>query len=120
MPQKSGIQRRAAVTMLGTALLAFFIFGALFVAYRIESRQLRVVETFNPYLELVSSAAVPSLNAEDSGRAAEILAGLKANPQILRADIVFADGRTLATYPAGSAPLGTNLPAQPWGGATLF
>ncbi|HTB85674.1 MAG TPA: PAS domain S-box protein [Candidatus Sulfotelmatobacter sp.] len=115
MPQKTGIQRSAAITMFGTATVAFLIVGAVFVFYRFQSREARVRETFNPYMELVASSVGPALNPEHFKRVQDILAGLKANPLILRADIVLPDGRTIATYPTNNPVLDTKVLSRPAG-----
>lgn len=101
--------------MLGTALLALIVLVTVLVIQRVGSREARVEQTFGPYAELVATAAVPAVAAKNRPAAMDILATLKANPQILRADIVLSDGRTLATYPAGNPPIDTNLLYRPWG-----
>src|SRR5450756_1453233 len=115
MAKSAGIQRRTAATMLGTALLAFLILVAVLEIQRVRSREARVEQTFGPYAELVSTAAAPAVATTNAQVALLILANLKANPQIIRADIVLPDGRTLGTYPAGNPPIDTNLLYRPWG-----
>ncbi|HEV2693902.1 MAG TPA: PAS domain S-box protein [Verrucomicrobiae bacterium] len=115
MVKSAGIQRRTAATMLATALLAFIILVIILVIHRTSSREERVEQTFKPYAELISAAAISAVETTNLPAAMETLSTLKANPQILRADIVMADGRTLATYPAGNRPLDTNLLYRPWG-----
>src|ERR1035438_5561298 len=99
-----GIQKRTVTAILGTALLAFVIFGLGLILYRDSLIQARVQQILSPYVEMIAVSAVPAIDADDRDRALKILSSLKANPQILRADIIKPDGGTLATYPA-------NLPA---------
>jgi len=115
MAKSAGIQRRTAATMLGTALFAFIVLVTTLVIYRIHSREERIEQSFGPYAELISAAAGSAVQTGNQSAATEILATLKANPQIIRADIVLPDGRTLATYPAGNRPINTNLLYRPWG-----
>jgi two-component system sensor kinase FixL len=115
MVKSAGIQRRTAATMLGVALLAFIILVVVVVLLRVRSREARVEQVFGPYAELISATAGPAVETKNQPVAMQILATLKANPQILRADIVLPDGRTLATYPAGNRPINTNLLYRPWG-----
>ncbi|HSY17404.1 MAG TPA: PAS domain S-box protein [Candidatus Acidoferrales bacterium] len=115
MVKAAGIQRRTAATMLGVALLAFIIMVLVLVIHRDRTREARVEQTFKPYAELISATAATAVATKDRPAAMQILATLKSNPQILRADIVMSDGHTLATYPAGNRPLNTNLLYRPWG-----
>jgi len=101
--------------MLGTALLAFLIFGLGLVIYQFSTREARVQRTFGPYADMVAMAAMAAVETEDYQDAAEILSSFKSNPQILRADIVLTNGQTLATYPANNPPIDTNLLYRPWG-----
>ena len=69
----------------------------LFERLTLEGRARGVVE---PYAELVSVGAEAAVAFGDAARAQEILDTLRANAQILEAQIVLADGRELARYSA--------------------
>jgi PAS domain S-box-containing protein len=100
-----GIQKRVVTAILGTGLLAFVILGGGLVVFRDRLAQSRVQQFLEPYAQMISVGATVAVDFEKADRAQEILNSLKSNPQILRADIILPDGRTLATYPAGSRPL---------------
>lgn len=91
--------------MLGTAGLAFLIFGATLVIFELGTREARLQSAFGPYADLVATATAPAVEALDAPEAQMVLNSLQSNPQILRADIVLPDGRTLASWPPGNPPL---------------
>ena len=110
MPLKPiGIQKRTVTAILGTALLAFVVFGLALVVYWNGQSQSRVQQFLAPYAQMITVGTDVAVEFEDVPRAQEILNSLKSNPQILRADIVLPNGRLLATYPAKSQPLEPSL-----------
>jgi len=100
-----GIQQRTVTAVLGTAVLAFVIFGLGLMLYRAGLVKSQVQQFLAPYAEMITTGAEVAVNLQDARRTQEILNSLSSNPQILRADILLPDGRTLATYPAASPPL---------------
>jgi PAS domain S-box-containing protein len=115
MQKSAGIQRRALTAILGTALLAFVLVGLGAVFFQASSLNARVHQFLTSYAEVVTVSTAVAVDFEDADRAQEILDSLKANPQFLRADILLADGSTLATYPAGSRPLEKSAWGRPDG-----
>src|SRR5512136_443069 len=96
--QQMSIHNKLSLALGGAALLAFALAGAalaLFGSLTLERRARQIME---PYAQLVSVGAEAAVAFEDPGRAREILATLRANPQILEAEIVLRDGRLLAGY----------------------
>ena len=91
-----GIQKRTVTAILGTALLAFVIFGFGLTMYRESLVKSRVQQFLSPYAEMTTVGAEEAVDFEDAPRAQEILNSLKSNPQILRADLILPDGRVLA------------------------
>ena len=116
MPLKPiGIQKRTVMAVLGTALLALVIFGSGLAVYREVLIKSRVESYLQPYAEMISVGTAVAVDLEDASRAQAILNSLKSNPQIVRAEILLSDGRTLATYPANSPPLEPTASARPDG-----
>jgi PAS domain S-box-containing protein len=100
--QRISIHNKLALALWGAALLAFVVTGvalALFGRFTLEGRARQIME---PYAHLVAIGVETAVAFEDPGRAREILATLRANPQILGAEIVLRDGRLLADYHTGS------------------
>jgi PAS domain S-box-containing protein len=101
--QRMSIHNKLALALGGAAFMAFAVAGAalaLFGSLTLEGRARQVME---PYAQLVSVGAEAAVAFEDPGRAREILATLRANPQILEAEIVLRDGRLLARYASTKA-----------------
>ncbi|HSI59034.1 MAG TPA: response regulator [Ideonella sp.] len=111
----SGIRARLALALSVAALLAFAAAsGGVLLLERItlETRARDVVE---PYAKLVSVGAEAAVAFGDAARAQEILDSLRANGQILEAQIVLADGRRLARYSAHAQVSPLPLPQRPDG-----
>jgi PAS domain S-box-containing protein len=100
--QRMSIHNKLALALGCAALLAFavtWVTLALFGSLTLERRARQIME---PYAQLVAIGAEAAVAFEDPERAREILATLRANPQILEAEIVLRDGRTLAGYNSGA------------------
>ncbi|MDP3878625.1 MAG: ATP-binding protein [Methylobacter sp.] len=80
------------------ALLAFAAASAAFMLFEHVSLESRARQVMEPYAQLVSVSAEAAVAFEDSVRSQEILDTLRANPQILEAQINLRDGRMLARY----------------------
>src|SRR5512147_2723789 len=96
--QQMSIHNKLSLALGVAALLAFALAGAalaLFGSLTLERRARQIME---PYAQLVSVGAEAAVAFEDPGRAREILNTLRANPQILEAQIVLRDGRLLAGF----------------------
>jgi len=103
----TGIRGRLALALFVAALLAFAAAGAGFVLIERVTLQERARGVVEPYAELVSVGAEAAVAFGDAARAQEILDTLRANAQILEAQIVLGDGRRLARYstrPQASPP----------------
>jgi PAS domain S-box-containing protein len=101
--QRMSIHNKLAFALGGAVLLAFAVASialAFFGSLTLERRARQIME---PYAHLVSVGAEAAVAFEDPGRAREILATLRANPQILEAEIVLRDGRLLARYASTKA-----------------
>ncbi|MEP6875191.1 MAG: response regulator [Burkholderiales bacterium] len=109
----AGIRGRLGLALFVAAVLAFAAAGGGFMLLErvtLEERARGVVE---PYAELVSVGAEAAVAFGDATRAQEILDTLRANAQILEAQIVLADGRELARYSA--RPQTSPAPRRPAG-----
>jgi len=108
----AGIRGRLALTLFVAAVLAFAATGGGFMLFErltLEDRARGVVE---PYAELVSVGAEAAVAFGDAARAQEILNTLRANVQILEAQIVLVDGRRLAHYSARAQVSPSLLPQR--------
>lgn len=96
--RRLGIRDRVVLAIGGSALLAILVAGAglaLFNGLTLKHRARQVME---PYAHLVSVGTETAVAFEDPERAEEVLATLRANPQILAAEIILKNGRVLARY----------------------
>lgn len=93
-----GIQQRTVTSILGTALVAFVFSTLGLMLYKREQMPARVEQVLSPFADMIIISATPAVHNNDASRAEDVLDELISNPQILRADIVLPDGRTLATY----------------------
>ncbi|QTN25517.1 response regulator [Rhizobacter sp. AJA081-3] len=113
MPLRSqDIRGKLALALFVAALLAFMAAsGAVLLLERftLEMRARTVVE---PYVQLVSVGAEAAVAFRDTTRAQEILDTLRANAQILDAQIVLADGSELARYRARGQTAPEDLPPR--------
>jgi PAS domain S-box-containing protein len=104
-----GIQKRVATAILGMVLLVFAAFCIALMFYQHSLRGERVSQFLEPYGDLIAVGAAPAVAAGDHERAQALLNSLESSSQILRADIILADGTTLATYPVGNPPLAHDM-----------
>lgn len=110
MYRQLSIHKRLALVVWGTALLAFVAAGAgllLYQALTLESRARQIME---PYAQVIAVGTDAAVAFGDPHRAQEILDALRANPQILEAEIILDDGRRLASF---SNPGGGSLQPLP-------
>jgi len=98
MIHQLNIHNRLALVLWGTALLAFIVAGAGLLLYQNFTLESRAQQIMEPYAHLVSVGTDSAVAFEDPIRAQEILDTLRANPQILAADIFLDSGQTLASY----------------------
>ena len=101
--QRLSIRSKIAVALVGVALLAFVLAAVAFALYESFTLEHRARQIMEPYAQLVSVGAEAAVAFQDPGRAQEILNTLRANPQILDAEIFLEDGRLLARYNSSKA-----------------
>lgn len=98
MKARFTIHQRLLRVMLGSALLAFAVAGVGLVAFQRLTLEQRARQIMEPYAQLVSVGTDAAVAFADPTRAQEILDTLRANTQILEADIVLEDGSMLASF----------------------
>lgn len=98
MYRQPSIRNRLTLVLWGTALLAFVVAGAALALFQNLTLERRARQIMEPYARLVSVGTDAAVAFEAPQRAQEILNTLRANPQIVEADIFLDDGRTLASF----------------------
>jgi len=107
--RQQSFRKKLILALFIAALLAFAAASAAFMLFEHLSLESRARQVMEPYAQLVSVSAEAAVAFEDSVRSQEILDTLRANPQILEAQINLLDGRMLARY---SIRANTTLPQQ--------
>jgi diguanylate cyclase (GGDEF)-like protein/PAS domain S-box-containing protein len=115
MLRRLNIYNRLALVLWGAAACAFIVAGAGLLLYQSLTIEHRAWQIMEPYAQLVSVGADAAVAFEDTQRAQEILNTLKANPQIIEADIFLAGGRVLAGFSRQPGAKPRSLPAKPDG-----
>jgi PAS domain S-box-containing protein len=106
------IQKKLALVLWGAVLLGFVVAATGLLLYQRLTLESRVLQIMEPYAQLVSVGTDAAVAFEDPIRAQEILETLRANPEVLAADIVLDSGRMLAGFgdkpdPAAAAGIST-------------
>jgi PAS domain S-box-containing protein len=104
------VRRTFALALWGTALLSFAMAGVGLASYQRLTLERRVRASVAPYRDFVSVGTDAAVAFEDPVRAQEILDALRANPEILAAELVLEDGRVLARF--GAADAGGSRPGR--------
>ncbi len=92
------IHKRLALVLWGAAMIVFVVAGVGLALYQNLTLEQRAKLIMEPYAHLVAVGTDAAVVFEDPQRAQEILDTLRANPQILTADIYLKNGRVLASY----------------------
>ncbi|MBT0960763.1 EAL domain-containing protein [Denitromonas iodatirespirans] len=98
MDRGLNIDKKLALVLWSSALLAFAVAGAGLALFQHLTLEDRAMQIMQPYAQLVSVGTDAAVAFEDPRRAQEILDTLRINPQILEADIFLEDGRPLASF----------------------
>lgn len=97
MSIQANIYNRLALVLWGAALLAFVLAAAALLLFHRFTLEQRVRQIMAPYAQLISVGTDAAVAFEDPQRAQEVLDTLRANPQILEAEIFLDNGRILAS-----------------------
>lgn len=108
MYRQLSIHNRLTFVLWGTALLAFVAAGAGLLLYQTLTLENRARQIMEPYAQMVAVGTDAAVAFADPVRAQEILDTLRANSQILEAEIILDDGRRLASF--NNAPDAGQLP----------
>ena len=112
-------QKLIAVTALSSGATLLLV-GASFATYGIRVSRQTLVRQLRTQAEIIGTNGTPALVFRDERAAAETLAALRAEPQVVLAAIYAADGRPFATYARPRAPGGAEdagpLPSRPFEG----
>ncbi len=98
MFRKLNIRNKLAIVLWGSTVIAFALAGAGLALYEHITLEARARKVMEPYVQLVEVGTDAAVAFEDPVRAQEILNSLRANPQIIEADIHLEDGRLLARF----------------------
>ena len=109
------IRQKVTVVLWGAALLAFAVATATLLILERITQPDRARQIIEPYAQLVAIGVEAAVTFEDPVRAHEVLATLRTNPQILKAEIVLEDGTLLAGYDGASTPVDRLPPRRPDG-----
>jgi diguanylate cyclase (GGDEF)-like protein/PAS domain S-box-containing protein len=112
MLRQFGIQKRLALVLWGSVLLAFLGGGIVLAVYHNLTLEERALGIMQPYARLVSVGTDTAVAFQDPRRAQEILETLKSNAHIMQADIFLADGRRLAGFSRESEPQSHGVPSR--------
>ncbi len=102
------LRQKLALVLWGTALCAFAASGIALAAFQGLTLERRARAIMEPYADLVSAGTDAAVAFGDPVRAQEILDALRANPEILSAEIVLQDGRSWRTSGRGSMRAGAS------------
>jgi signal transduction histidine kinase/ActR/RegA family two-component response regulator len=105
------IRRKLTLLVMGTTTFALLLACALFVAYDVIDARERMREDLSVVAEGVIITATPAVDFGDAMGAEDVLAALRARPNVTVARIYDADGGLFAEYVR--ADLTEVLPAPP-------
>ena len=112
------IRRKLMTIMLLTSGLALLLTCVTFLVYEFLTFRRTAVRELSVLGHIVAANTTASLAFRNSDDAREVLAALRAEPQILAATLYDADGRVFSVYPPGLAPRAA--PSAPQGGGFRF
>ncbi len=98
MYRRLDIQKRLALILWGSALIAFVLASIALMLYQSFTMKNRAQQIMQPYANLVSIGSEAAIIFEDPLRAQEILDTLRGSPQIREAEIILQSGRILASF----------------------
>ena len=115
MSLQLNLHNRLSLVLWGAALLAFMLTGVGLALYQSLTLEQRARQIMEPYAQLVAVGADAAVTFEDPQRAQEVLDTLRANPQILGADIFLESGQILASFKPTANMRPQSLPDKPDG-----
>jgi PAS domain S-box-containing protein len=113
--QQLSVRNKLALVLWGAALLAFILALTMLPLFESFTLKRRAEQTLEPYAQLVSVGVEAAVTFGDAERAKGILDTLRANPQIVTADIVLENGTRLASYVTHTAASVPDFQVKPDG-----
>lgn len=109
MPQRrTSIQKRVRAVILLASVIVLAVTAAAFVTYEALEFRTRLLRNLSTLAAVIADNSAAALAFENKAIAEEILAALKAEPDIEAAVLFDNEGNTFATYP--KAPRASLLP----------
>lgn len=105
------IKRKLMFFVMVATLIALGLACAAMLSYELHTYRRSMQQNLSTLAEVVASNSTAAVSFDDSDAAAEILLGLKAEPQIVAARIYRSNGTPLAQYVRGGQNL--QLPPNP-------
>ena len=109
-PKKS-LQKRVRAVILLASVIVLFVTAGAFVTYEAVSFQYRLVRNLSTLARVIADNSAAPLAFDNKAVADEILAALRAEPDIEAAAIYDGRGNVFAKYPPALQPAA--LPARP-------
>jgi len=99
MDRQTSIQKRIRTVILLVSVVILFVTAAAFVSYEAVSFRARLVRNLSTLADVIADNSAAPLAFDNKAVAEEILAALRAEPDIEAAVLFDSDGNVFATYP---------------------
>lgn len=96
------IKRKLVVVNLATSFSVLILTCAALLSYEFHSYRAATTRAISTMSELIAANSAPVLIFDDQKLAAELLSGLRAEPEIVAATLFDDRGRPYASYPASA------------------
>jgi signal transduction histidine kinase/ActR/RegA family two-component response regulator len=110
------IRQKVALLIAAAAVFGLLFAGAAVVAYELTTFRPRVLQDARTLADVIRVNTIPALQFDDDKAAAENLATLREQPEVLSASLFRADGSVKARY----APPGAPEPPSPMAEGARF
>lgn len=105
------IQRKLAITILGTSGVVLLLTCLGFIGYEVFTYRRAAIRELSTLSAIIAAQSTAAVAFDNPGDAQEILAALRAEPHIIAAALYDKNGRLFARYPARIAD--SLLPSRP-------
>lgn len=96
--QNSSLRRKQMLVIMTTTSVALFLICAALTVFEIITFRQRMTHDLSTYASIVGNNVAAALDFDDAQAAAETLAALKAEPDIMGSCVYSPDGRLFAKY----------------------
>jgi two-component system NtrC family sensor kinase len=104
------LRRKQMLIIMLTSAISLLLACAVFVAYDVSRFRREMVGSVSSLAEVVGTTTTAALDFNDPAAAAQNLAALRGEPNIVRAHVHTPDGQLFATYARDGVPLPPELP----------